>query len=55
MHITYKLGSLPTQVGYLNKLMVLNINSNRHSGEIYVPTNCLKFIYLDHYNNYHIL
>ena len=38
MHIIYKLGSLPTEIGNLNKLMVLNIDSNRYSGEIFVPT-----------------
>ena len=34
MHIIYKLGSLPTEIGNLNKLVVLSIASNRYSGEI---------------------
>ena len=42
MHIIYILGSLPTEIGNLNKLLVLGVGGNHYSGELYIPT--LKFL-----------
>ena len=46
MHIIYKLGSLPTEIGNLNKLLVLHIGGNRYSGKIYIPTPFIIIILL---------
>ena len=38
MHIIYKLGSLPTEIGNLNKLSALGVGVNRFTGGLFIPT-----------------
>ena len=44
MHIIYKLGSLPTEIGNLNKLIVLHVCCSRYSGEICVTIILNSFV-----------